>query len=68
MNNIELKQGFFKEAKKGENILKQINFLKALLFDKQNILFETDEGKSILEKRKLIENLDFMFNEVKKNY
>jgi len=67
MNNMELKRGFFKEVKKGENISNQIDFIKALLFDKQNSLLETEEGKSILDKRKLIENLDAMFKEVINN-
>jgi len=64
---MELKRGFFKEVKKGENISNQIDFIKALLFDKQNSLLETEEGKSILDKRKLIENLDAMFKEVINN-
>jgi hypothetical protein len=68
MNNMELKRGFFKEVKNGENILRKIDFLKTFLFDKQISLMETEEGKSILEKRKLIENLDSMFKEVKIYY
>ena len=65
MNNMELKRGFFKEVKKRETSSKNIDFIKALLFDKQNSLSQTEEGKSIFDKRKLIENLDSMFKEVK---
>ena len=63
-NNIELKRGFFKEFKKGENISKQINLIKGLIYERQNSLIKTEQGKAILDKRKLIESLDAMFKEV----
>lgn len=61
---MELKRAFFKENKKSEDIFKQINLMKTFLIDKQISLGESSEGKIILEKRRLIENLDSMFKEV----
>lgn len=61
---MELKKGFFKELKKGDDINKKIDFLKSLLIEKIQILSSTENGALILKKRELIESLDYMCKEV----
>jgi len=62
---MELKKAFFKQVAKGDEINKQNSFLKNLINEKIKSLSEFENGKLILEKRKLIESLDSLCKEVK---
>lgn len=61
---MELKKSFFKEIRQGDEINKKIEFLKSLINQKIQSLSCIDNGFLILEKRKLIESLDYICKEV----
>lgn len=64
---MELKRAFFKEVKKGDEITKQISDAKTAIEEKIRLLSNFEKGNFIIEKIKLIEELDLLCKEVNIN-